>query len=258
MNGQDLYDSLRYVDPALLEEAMKPVKRPKWRRYLPVAACVAILLAGTAVAVFHSVEIRMLDVEDPETYEPSRVKLPTGADTAFQVAGQVETTPVEAFSAQLLEDAAAEDQYHAFDTWEEAVAYVGVEASGPEGQSDVALTLENGQLAQVNLQAGGSSAGFDVADGLAVSYTASFYTEYCTEERGNRYFFYDLEEELDQETISLASGETAQLTFSQNRYGGMVSGFLARGQVLYSVDILYLSGQEELARETLVNILNGI
>lgn len=71
MNGQDLYDSLRYVDPALLEEAMEPVKRSKWRRYLPVAACVAILLAGTAVAVFHSVEIRMLDVEDPETYEPS-------------------------------------------------------------------------------------------------------------------------------------------------------------------------------------------
>lgn len=258
MKGQDLYEGLRYVDPALLEEAMEPVKRPGWRRYLPAAACVALLLAGTAVAVFHSVEIRMLDVEDPETYEPSRVKLPTGADTVFQVEGQVETTPAEAFSAQLLEDAAAEDRYHTFDTWEEAVAYVGVEASGPEGQSDVTLTLENGQLAEVSLGAGGSSAGFDVADGLAVSYTASFYTEHCTEDRGNRYYFYDLEEEVDQETISVAGGETAQLISSQNQYGGMVCGFLARGQVLYSVDILYLTGQAELAREVLVTILNGI
>ena len=30
MNGQDLYEGLRYVDPTLLEEAMEPVKRPKW------------------------------------------------------------------------------------------------------------------------------------------------------------------------------------------------------------------------------------
>ena len=38
----------------------------------------------------------------------------------------------------------------------------------------------------------------------------------------------------------------------------MVCGFLARGQVLYSVDVLYLPGQEEQARETLVTALNGI
>lgn len=258
MNGQDLYEGLRYVDPTLLEEAMEPVKRPKWRRYLPVAACLCLLLAGTAAAVLHSVEIRILDVEDPETYESSRAKLPTGADTVFQVEGQVETTPAEAFSAQLMEDAAAGDRYHTFDTWEEAVAYVGVEASGPEVQSYVTLALENGQLAGVSLRAGGSSAGFDVADGLAVSYKASFYTAHCTEGRGDRYFFYDLEEEVDQETISVAGGETAQLISSQNQYGGMVCGFLARGQVLYSVDILYLTGQAELAREVLVTILNGI
>ena len=38
MNGQDLYEGLRYVDPATLEEAMEPVERPKRRRYLPLAA----------------------------------------------------------------------------------------------------------------------------------------------------------------------------------------------------------------------------
>ena len=63
MNGQDLYEGLRYVDPAMLEEAMEPVKRPKRRRYLPLAACLCLLLAGTAVAVFGHVEIRLLDVE---------------------------------------------------------------------------------------------------------------------------------------------------------------------------------------------------
>ena len=68
MNGQDLYEGLRYVDPAMLEEAMEPVKRPKRRRYLPLAACLCLLLAGTAVAVFSHVEIRLLDVEHLEDY----------------------------------------------------------------------------------------------------------------------------------------------------------------------------------------------
>ena len=175
MNGQDLYEALSHVDPTMAEEAVRPARRSLWRRYLPVAACVALLLAGTAVAVFCGVEIRMLDVEDPETYAPYRVKLPTEADAAFQVEGQVETTPAEAFSDQLLEDAAAGERYHTFDTWEEAMAYAGVEASGPEGQTDVTVTLENGKVAQVSLRAGGSSAGFDDQNTPAVStYTASF------------------------------------------------------------------------------------
>lgn len=75
---------------------------------------------------------------------------------------------------------------------------------------------------------------------------------------GNRYFFYDLEV-IEQETISTAGGEIAQLISTQSQQGGgMVCGFLARGQVLYSVDVLYLPGQEEQARETLVTALNGI
>ena len=40
--------------------------------------------------------------------------------------------------------------------------------------------------------------------------------------------------------------------------GGMACGFLAREQVLYSVDVLYLPGQAEQAMETLVTALNGI
>lgn len=261
MKGQDLYEALGRVDPALLEAAaeMPRQQRAAWRRYLPAAACAALLLAGTALAVFRGVEIRMLNVEDPETYMPYRVKLPTEADAAFQVEGQVETTPTEAFSAQLLEDAAAGERYHAFDTWEEAMAYAGVEASGPAGQTDVTVTLENGKVSQVSLRADDSSAGFDDQNTPAVStYTASFYTENCTEDRGNRYFFYNLEV-IEQETITVASGETAQLISTQSQQGGgMVCGFLARGQVLYSVDVLYISGQEEQARETLVTALNGI
>lgn len=260
MKGRDLYEALGRVDPAMLEAAAEPPRQRRgWRRPAVIAACAALLLAGTAVAVFCGVEIRLLDVEDPETYAPYRVKLPTEADAAFQVAGQVEDTPEEAFSDQLLEDAAAGERYHAFDTWEEAMAYAGVEASGPTGQTDVAVTLENGKVAQVSLSAGGSSAGFDDQNTPAVStYTASFFTEFCTEARGNSYFFYDLEV-IEQETISTAGGETAQLIFTQSRRGGgMICGFLARGQVLYSVDVLYLPGQTEQARETLVTVLNGI
>lgn len=121
------------------------------------------------------------------------------------------------------------------------------------------VTLENGRVAQVSLRAGGSSAGFDYQNTPAVStYTASFFTESCTEDRGNCYFFYDLEV-IEQETISTAGGETAQLILTQSRQGGgMACGFLAREQVLYSVDVLYLPGQAEQAMETLVTALNGI
>ncbi|MCI6054289.1 hypothetical protein [Dysosmobacter sp.] len=259
MRGQDLYEALGRVDPAMLDAAAEtPRQRRIWRRPAVIAACAALLLAGTAVAVFCGVEIRMLDAADPETYASSG-KLTAEADAVFQVAGQVEDTPVEAFSDQLLEDAAAGERYRSFDTWEEAMAYAGVEASGPAGQTDVTVTLENGRVAQVSLRAGGSSAGFDYQNTPAVStYTASFFTESCTEDRGNCYFFYDLEV-IEQETISTAGGETAQLILTQSRQGGgMACGFLARGRVLYSVDVLYLPGQAEQAMETLVTALNGI
>ena len=98
MKGQDLYEALSRVDPAMLEAAAEPPRQQRaWRRPAVIAACAALLLAGTAVAVFCGVEIRILDVEDPETYMPYRVKLPTEADAAFQVEGQVETTPTEVF-----------------------------------------------------------------------------------------------------------------------------------------------------------------
>ena len=94
MNGQDLYEGLRFVDPALLEEAAEPVKRPKRRRYLPLAACLCLLLAGTAGAVLHSVEIRMLDVEHLEDYQDAPGMKKTienrSADQAYQAAAQVE------------------------------------------------------------------------------------------------------------------------------------------------------------------------
>lgn len=260
MRGQDLYEALGRVDPAMLDAAAEtPRQRRIWRRPAVIAACAALLLAGTAVAVFCGVEIRMLDAADPETYASSG-KLTAEADAVFQVAGQVEDTPVEAFSDQLLEDAAAGERYRSFDTWEEAMAYAGVEASGPAGQTDVTLTLENGRLAEVSLSAGGRSAGFDVEEGLTVSYQASLYTEHCTEDRGDRYFFRDLAGgELKYAAVSLNSGETAQTVCHEwEGYGGMVCGFLARGQALYSVNVLHLPGQAELARETLETILNGI
>ena len=260
MKGQDLYEALGRVDPAMLDAAAEtPRQRRIWRRPAVIAACAALLLAGTAVAVFCGVEIRMLDAADPETYASSG-KLTAEADAVFQVAGQVEDTPVEAFSDQLLEDAAAGERYRSFDTWEEAMAYAGVEVSGPAGQTDVTLTLENGRLAEVSLSAGGRSAGFDVEEGLTVSYQASLYTEHCTEDRGDRYFFRDLAGgELKYAAVSLNSGETAQTVCHEwEGYGGMVCGFLARGQALYSVNVLHLPGQAELARETLVTILNGI
>ena len=134
MNGQDLYEGLRYVDPALLEEAIEPAKRPKWRRYLPVAACLCLLLAGTAAAVLHSVEIRMLDVERLEDYQDADPTLKNvinwSFDQAYQAAAEVEITPLASLSQQIREDAAAGRRIHEFDSWDEATEYLTTHMRG--------------------------------------------------------------------------------------------------------------------------------
>ena len=60
-------------------------------------------------------------------------------------------------------------------------------------------------------------------------------------------------------TVRAAIARLSSLGMLESRQGGgMACGFLAREQVLYSVDVLYLPGQAEQAMETLVTALNGI
>ncbi len=191
MNGQDLYEGLRFVDPTLLEEAAEPVKRPKRRRYLPLAACLCLLLAGTAAAVLHSVEIRMLDVEHLEDYQDDPGLKKTienrSADQAYQAAAQVEITPLESLSQQVREDAAAGRRSHEFDSWEEATAYLGIDLPGPEGPTDLHFKLEGEQISEIRLSVHKKYEGEWHA---GISVTVYLYTEYYSGEPGQFVLLY--------------------------------------------------------------------
>ena len=260
MKGQDLYEGLRYVDPALLEEAMEPVKRPKWRRYLPVAACLCLLLAGTAAAVLHSVEIRVLDVEHLEDYrdDPGMNKsIENGsADQAYQAAAQVEITPLASLSQQIREDAAAGRRSHEFDSWEEATAYLGIDLPGPEGPTDLYFKLGEGQISEIRLSVHKKYEG-EWSAGIGVS--AYLYTEYYSGEPGQFVLFYGDFEDAQAEEVLLSNGDTAQLipVFSENG-SGTVTGYLSRGQGFYAVSAVCQEEYEQQVTEEVVRLLNGI
>ena len=238
MNGQDLYEGLRYVDPAMLEEAMEPVKRHKRRRYL--------LLAGTAVAVFSHVEIRMLDVVHLEDYreaDPSMEFVKNGsADEAYQATGSVEITSLASLSAQAREDAAAAagTYFREFDTWDEATAYLGVEVPGTEGPTSVVFNMGNGEIAEIRLNTHYQYEEWNAS----ISISAHLYTEEYSGEPGEFVLFHGAFEEPRTEEITLSGGETAQISasFADNGFW-MIAGYLARGQAFYEVSALCPTGQ---------------
>lgn len=259
MNGQDLYDSLRYVDPALLEEAMEPVKRPKWRRYLPVAACVALLLAGTALAVLHSVDIRILDVDRLEDYrdaDPTMRSVKNGsADQAYQAAAEVEITPLESLSQQARDDVAAGRKSHEFDSWDEATAYLGIDLPGPEGPTSLYFRLEEGQISEVRLSAHYTHREWNAG----ISVTAYLYTEYYSGEPGEFVLFHGDFEDVQSEEISLSNGNTVQMVpvFGSNGFGAVMA-FMAREQGFYIADAVCPEEYEQQATEEIIRLLNGI
>ena len=259
MKGQDLYEGLRYVDPALLEEAMEPVKRPKWRRYLPLAACLCLLLAGTAVAVFGHVEIRPLDVEHLEDYreaDPSMSSVKNGsADEAYQATGDVEITPLASLSRQAREDAAAGTYFREFDTWDEAAAYLGVEVPGTEGPTSVVFNMENGEIAEIRLNTHYQYEEWNAS----ISVSAHLYTEEYSGEPGEFVLFHGAFEEPRAEEIALSSGETAQIaaSFADNGFG-MIAGYLARGQAFYEVSALCPEESARQVSEQLETYLNEL
>ncbi len=260
MNGQDLYEGLRYVDPTLLEEAMEPVKRPKWRRYLPVAACLCLLLAGTAAAVLHSVEIRILDVEHLEDYrdaDPTLKSIQNGsADQAYQAAAEVEITPLASLSQQIREDAAAGRRSHKFDSWDEATEYLGVDLPGPEGPTDLYFKLEEGQISEIRLSVHNTYEG-EWHAGIGVK--AYLYTEYYSGEPGEFVLFHGDFEEIQAEELTLSNGDTAQLVpvFGSNGFGAVMA-FMARGQGFYIADAVCPEEYEQQATEEVIRLLSGI
>lgn len=54
MNKEKILEAMNHIDPAFIEEADRPVpevRRVKWSRSAIIAACLCVVLAGTALAV---------------------------------------------------------------------------------------------------------------------------------------------------------------------------------------------------------------
>lgn len=259
MNGQDLYDSLRFVDPALLEEVMEPVKRPKWRRYLPVAACVALLLAGTALAVLHNVDIRILDVNRLEDYrdvDRTMQSVKNGsADQAYQAAAEMKITPLESLSQRARDDAAAGRKSHEFDSWDAATAYLGIDLPGPEGPTDLSFKLEEGQIAEIRLSVHDTHPEWNAG----ISVTVYLYTEYYSGEPGEFVLFHGDFEDVQAEKITLSNGESVQMVpvFSGNGFG-TVMAYMVRGQGFYMTSAVCSEEYERQITEQMVALLDGI
>ena len=256
MKGQDLYEALSRVDPAMAEEAIRPVKRAAWRRYLPVAACVALLLAGTAVAVFRSVEIRILDVDRLEDYQnadPTMKNIKNGSfDQAYQAAAQVEITPLSSLSRQIREDAAAGERSRDFDSWEDAAAYLGIDLPGPEGPTHLYWKLEEGQISEIRL----SVSNREWYAGICV--IAYLYTEYYSGEPGEFVLFSGEFETVQTEEITLSSGDIVQMVpaFADNGFG-TIMGFLGRGQGFYMATATCAEEDEQQVTEEIVRLLTS-
>lgn len=115
MNKDQSLNVMSYIDPALVESAdnhraaklaRKPIK------IALIAACICVLLVGS---VFAAAEI--LTGAGILSFTPD-------SDTAFTVEYKSKNFPLSAFSSKILEN---ENKVVAFDSWEEAEEYIGLD-----------------------------------------------------------------------------------------------------------------------------------
>lgn len=110
MNGQDLQTALGYVDLELAEAAAaRPQrKRRPWRRLAVIAACVCLLLAGTALAGEKLLGVSILNM------------ITGRQESSYQVLADVELFSPEEFSSPALEAALEEarQQYGTYQLWD--------------------------------------------------------------------------------------------------------------------------------------------
>lgn len=110
MNGLDLQTALGYVDLELAEAAAAPPQRKHrpWKRLAAIAACVCLLLAGTALA-------------GEKLFGVSILNMITGRqESSYQVLADVKQFSPEEFSSPDLESALEEarQQYGTYQPWD--------------------------------------------------------------------------------------------------------------------------------------------
>ena len=277
MNGQDLYRGFSYVDPAMAEEAVRPVKRRPWRRCLLTAACVCLLLAGGALAAetIFGVQITGIFYHQKES--------------GYQVLPELEPYPAENFSSPALTEALEEvrQQYrdrtednefpegYQFlgDTWADCEAFLGVSLPNPLESAAGLSPLSSGALplsrdhahCSVNLTA--DAAGH--LEYVIVStcyeteeYKVSLSVHFSMEGNGNDpglRVFYDGEADFDMDTYPLADGQDAALLTARQETMNYTKtdAYFVRADGIYTLSVWRSgTGHEEAVREKLCELLD--
>lgn len=189
MNQDQIMEVMNYIDPALIESADVPesaVRRVKWPLPTLIAACLCLVLAGTAVAVNSSrVQLIWLDSDSEEKAE-------MGDDIVYAVKGGITYYSLDRFS----EEATAPELRKtgvskSFKAWDELEEYLGVDIydnplldTASRGVSLVDLYMKETPT-NILLVNGYSSDGLCsiqadnsyVLDGICVNTSVQIYTE---------------------------------------------------------------------------------
>ena len=129
MNRERILEAMEYIDPALIEAADRPAqeaRRVRWRRPAVFAACLCLVLAGTAVAAelsglrvveFFQRELRSINPGwEEEVY------------SGYTVAGDVRYFPISELSEEVAEidREISQPTCRSFSSWADMEAFLGI------------------------------------------------------------------------------------------------------------------------------------
>lgn len=126
MDKEKILEAMAHIDPALVEEADRPAARwLEWRRPALIAACLCLILAGTAVAAgIPGIRVsRIFDGEKPAAE--------FGHDTSYsgyEIVGGMACIPADSLSEEvnrLALEHPRETTFKAFARWEFAEEFIG-------------------------------------------------------------------------------------------------------------------------------------
>ena len=197
MNREQIMEAMNYIDPALIEAADRKGStakgsRIRWSRPAVIAACLCLVLAGTALAWNSStLQINWVGSDAEEWMEDLDVVYTIDWDLAYFPLDRI-SDKITGLAAEIQNDTAA----WPFNSWDELEEYLGMDlfdnsvldaaAPGPqhsyEGMSGrathILLMARFGDKGLVTVSADGSY----VIDGIWVRPETQFYTDLMRED----------------------------------------------------------------------------
>lgn len=278
MKGQDLYEALSHVDPVMAEEAVRPMRRRAWRRYLLTAACVCLLLAGGALAAEAIFGVQITGIFYNER------------ESGYRVLPELEPYPAENFSSPSLTQALEEvrQQYlehqpedsefqggYRFlgDTWGDCEEFLGISLPNPlesaEGLSPlssdaVPLSRYNAHCSIILTADASGNLGYVLVSTCYEmdAYKISLRVDFSVEGNGNDpelRVFYDGEADFDVDTYPLADGQKAALLTARKETMSYTktTAYFVRADGIYTLSVWRSgTGHEEAVREKLCELLD--